>query len=120
VASSGSLQNIWDFITEHARKKFEVTVEKDILGRINMSGLLVSLCSKLNIKLKRSAKDIDFYSVNPSTGERDWLRMEDIDYISPIVKDYTEDQPVLGGGCKEEVYPTSLSIVLESARMKDA
>jgi hypothetical protein len=22
VASSGSLQNIWDFITEHARKKF--------------------------------------------------------------------------------------------------
>ena len=120
MASSGSVQNIWDFITEHARKKFAVTVEKDILGRINMSCLLVSLCSKLNLKLRRSPRDIDFFSVNPTTGERDWIRMEDIEYISPIVKDFTEDQPVLNGGCKEEVYPTSLSIVIESARSRDA
>lgn len=84
-----------------------------------MSGLLVSLSKKLNLKLKKSPRDIDFHSVNPATGQRDWLRMEDIDYISPIVKDYTEDQPVLSGGCKEEVYPTSLSLVLESARSRD-
>lgn len=85
-----------------------------------MSGLLVSLCKKLNIKLRRSARDIDFFSVNPATGERDWLRIEDIEFISPIVKDFTEDQAVLNGGCKEEVYPTSLSLVLESARNKDS
>ena len=85
-----------------------------------MSGLLVSLCTKLNLKLRRSPRDIDFFSINPSTGERDWLRLEDIECISPIVNDYTEDQPVLNGGCKEEVYPTSLSIVLESARQRDA
>jgi hypothetical protein len=40
---SSSSQNIWDFITEHARKKFQVTVEKDTLSKINMSGLLVSI-----------------------------------------------------------------------------
>jgi hypothetical protein len=45
--------------------------------------------------------------------------MEDIESISPIVKDFIEDQPVVNGGTKEEVYPCSLSLVLESARMKD-
>lgn len=94
-------------------------MERDILSKINMSGLLVSLCSKLNIKLRKSVKEIDFFSVNPNTGERDWLHMEDIESIAPIVKDYTEDQAVVNGGCKEEIYPTSLSMVLESARMKD-
>ena len=114
-----STQNIWDFVTEHARKKFQVTVERDILGKINMSSLLISLCQKLNLRLRRPYRDIDFFSVNPATGERNFLTIEDIEGITPVVKDYTEDQPVLNGGCKEEVYPTSLSLVLESARAKD-
>lgn len=84
-----------------------------------MSSLLLSLCQKLNLKLRRSVRDIDFFSVNPATGERNFLTIEDIENIIPVVKDYTEDQPVLNGGCKEEVYPTSLNIVLESARSRD-
>ena len=88
------------------------------MNKINMSGLLVSVLAKLNIRLRRSAKDIDFYAVNSETGQRSFLTIEDIENISPIVKDYIEKQPVLS--MKEEVFPSSLNIVLECARLKDS
>ena len=112
-----SSQNIWDFITEHARKKFQVTVEKDTLSKVNMSGLLVSIAQKINLRLRRSVRDIDFYSVDARTGERNFLTIEDIESITPIVKDYTDEHIVVGA--KEDVFPASLNTVLESARMKD-
>ena len=62
-------------------------------------------------------RDIDFFSVDPRTGERNFLTIDDIESITPIVKDYTDDYTVLG--IKEDVFPASLNTVLESARMKD-
>lgn len=38
--------------------------------------------------------------------------------MAPIVKDYTDKQPILTA--KEEVFPCSVNIVLESARIKDS
>ena len=95
-----------------------MTIEKDTLTKINMSGLLQSLCQKINLRLKKSIKEIDFYSVNPATGEKNFLTIDDIENIIPIVKDYIDDYTVVGP--KEDVFPASLNIALESARMKDS
>lgn len=95
-----------------------MTIEREVLNKINMHGLFASLMSKLNIRIKKPLKEIDFYSVNPSTGERNFITIDDIENIVPIVKDYNEKQPVLT--CKEEVFPSSLNITLESARLKDS
>ena len=83
-----------------------------------MHGLFASLISKLNIRIRKPLKEIDFYSVNPATGERNFLTFEDIEGIIPIVKDYNDKQPVLT--CKEEVFPSSLNITLEAAKLKDS
>lgn len=71
-----STQNIWDFITEHvmliyhllilyqARKKFQITVERDVLHKIHLNSLLSRVCNKLNIQLNINIKDIDFFGVD--------------------------------------------------------
>ena len=82
-----------------------------------MSGLLVSLCAKINLRIRKSIRDIDFYSVDPRTGQRNFLTIDDIETITPIVKDYIDDYTVIGP--KEDVFPASLNTVLECARMKD-
>lgn len=117
-STASSAQSIWDFITEHARKKFSVTIERDVLTKVNMHGLFLSLIQRLNIRIRRSVRELDFHSINPGTGERNFLTINDIENITPIVKDYIEKQPVLT--IKEEVFPSSLNIVLESARLKDS
>ncbi len=94
-----------------------MTIEKETLNKVNMSGLLVSLCSKINLRLRKSVRDIDFYSVDPRTGQRNFLTIDDIESITPIVKDYIDDYTVIGP--KEDVFPASLNTVLECARMKD-
>jgi len=40
----GSSQHLWDFVTEHARKKYQVTVERDILSKIHLNSLLLNVC----------------------------------------------------------------------------
>ena len=94
-----------------------MTIEKEVLNKVNMHGLLISLLSKLNIRLRRTVREIDFYSVSPETGQRNFLTIEDIESIVPIVKDYSEKQPVFHQ--REEVFPSSLNTVLECARLKD-
>lgn len=83
-----------------------------------MAGLLMSLTQKLRIKLRKSPKEIDFYQVSAETGLRNFLTIEDIESITPVVKDYIEKQPMLT--TMDEVFPSSLNIVLESARLKDS
>ena len=63
-------------------------------------------------------RDIDFYSVSPETGQRNFLSMDDIENITPIIKDYIDQQPVFI--TKEETFPSGLNIVLEAARLKDS
>jgi len=41
----------WEYITSNARKKFGITVEKDSLERTHATGLLISLCSAIKVKL---------------------------------------------------------------------
>lgn len=117
-SQASSAQSIWDFITEHARKKFSVTIERDVLSRINMHGLFQTLCNRLNLRVRKPLKEIDFNQVNPSTGKREFISIHDIENIAPIVKDYIDKQPVFVA--KEECFPSSLNTVLESARLKDS
>jgi hypothetical protein len=67
-----------------------VTIERDVLSKINMTGLLLSLTQKLNIRLRKPVKDIDFFSVDPSTGIKNFLQLDDIETIVPNVKDYID------------------------------
>jgi len=107
---SHAAQNIWDFVTEHARKKFAVTVERDVLQKVHLTALLMNLCSKLNIRLRVDYKDIDFY--NPP-----FLSVDDIISVNPVVKDYRlKVAPLLQ---PYERFPSSLNLVLEAARTKD-
>ena len=39
-----SSMKTWEYITENARKKYGITVEKDTLERTHTTGLLISLC----------------------------------------------------------------------------
>lgn len=65
-----------------------MTVERDALHKIHLNSLLLSICDKLNIKLTRTVRDINFYqNVNEGTGEA-FLTINDIESITPIVKDY--------------------------------
>ena len=89
-----------------------------MLSKVNMAGLLMSLTQKLRIKLRKSPKEIDFYQVSAETGLRNFLTIEDIESITPVVKDYIEKQPMLT--TMDEVFPSSLNILLESARLKDS
>lgn len=75
--------SIWDFLTEHAKRKFFLTVERDILTKVHLNGLLANILSKLNIKVKRSLDDIDF-----TANAAKLLQVDDIEFIGPTVKDY--------------------------------
>jgi hypothetical protein len=55
-----------------------------------MSGLFVNLCHKMQIRLRKSARDIDFFQTSAETGERNFLTLDDIESIRPILKDYIE------------------------------
>lgn len=52
----------------------------------------MSICDKLNIKLTKSVKDINFYASlsENSSGSDAFLTINDIESITPIVKDYQE------------------------------
>jgi hypothetical protein len=47
----------------------------------------MSICEKMNIKLLKEIKDIDFYSLNDE-GQNNFLELSDIEFISPVVKDF--------------------------------
>jgi len=57
---SGSVQNIWDFISDHARRKYNITIEKEVLNKIHLNSLFSSILAKLNITLRKDLKAIDF------------------------------------------------------------
>ena len=92
-----------------------MTVERDILHKIHLNSLLLSLCSKLSISLKPSINDINFYAK-----EGGFLSVEDIESIAPIVKDY-QDQVMsdLAITSPFDKFPCSLTMVLEMARTRD-
>lgn len=84
----GATTSIWDFLTEHARRKFQLTIERDVLSQVHLLALLANLLDKLNIKLTRPLETVDFASNDGS-----FLQVEDIQTIGPSAKDY-EDESV--------------------------
>ena len=74
---------IWDFLTEHARRKFFLTVEREMLTKVHLNGLLKNILEKLNIKLKKDLHTIDF-----TANDGNFLDIDDIEFIGPTVKDY--------------------------------
>ena len=105
--------SIWDFLTDHARRKFFLTVEREILSKIHLNGLLGNILAKLNIKLNKSLDRIDF-----TQSEGNFLMPDDIEFIGPTVKDYLE--LTLPLEAPEDLNPFSLSYVLNLARARDA
>ena len=105
--------SIWDFLTEHARRKFFLTVERDILTKVHLNGLLANILAKLNIKTRRTIDDIDF----TANGGK-FLSVDDIEFIGPTVKDYEDLSLPLQA--PEDHSPFSLSYVLSIARARDA
>ena len=100
-----------------------MTVERDILSKLHLNALLLSICSKLNIKLAKSVKDINFYAhLQPeSAGSMEsFLTINDIESIAPIVKDYLDQMltqlPLIA---PQDQFPCSLRMIQESARLKD-
>ena len=78
VARPSSVQNIWDFISDHARKKYNITIGKDILAKIHLTGLFTNIIQKLNIKLNVELGDIDFNKVDIETGKACFLDEDSI------------------------------------------
>lgn len=104
--------SIWDFLTEHARRKFSLTVERDILTKVHLNGLLSNILSKLNIKVKRPLDDIDF-----TANDGKFLSVDDIDFIGPTVKDYHElSLPLMA---PEDHSPFCLTYITAMARARD-
>jgi len=64
-------------LTDLIRKKYGITIEKDIIENIHLSGFLLALEAKLNIKLK-DCKAIDINQENP-------IDYDDILSINPKV-----------------------------------
>ena len=60
VESGAAATTIWDFLTEHARRKFFLTVERETLTKVHLNGLLKNILEKLNIKLRKDLHLIDF------------------------------------------------------------
>ena len=76
---------------------------------MHLNSLLVNILLKLNIKLKKTIDEIDF----ASNGGK-FLVIEDITFIGPTVKDYSElSLPILAA---QDHSPFSLTYVLELAR----
>jgi hypothetical protein len=80
-------------------------LSKKITSKINLMSLFISLTRKLNLRLRKPFREIDFYSVNPDTGTRNFLTIDDLEHIAPSVKDYTDKQPVL---TIKEIFPLLL------------
>jgi len=54
-----------------------------------LNALLISICDKLNIRLTKTVKEINFYqNINQGEGGEAFITINDIENIIPIVKDY--------------------------------
>ena len=63
VKELGSAQagvQIWDFLSEHARRKFNLSVDREVLTKVHLNGLLKNILDKLNIRLSVQIDQIDF------------------------------------------------------------
>lgn len=100
VGLESAATTIWDFLTDHSRRKFFLTVEREMLTKVHLNGLLTNILGKLSIRLKKPIDDIDF-----SAGGK-FLEPTDIEFIGPTVKDYSElSVPLLS---EEDLTPFSL------------
>ena len=54
------VSTIWDDITELAKVRYQVHVERDTLTRVHLNGLFINLTSALGLRLKKAADKIDF------------------------------------------------------------
>jgi hypothetical protein len=96
-------------LTEHARRKFFLTVEREILTKIHLNGLLSNILTKLNIRLNKPLDDIDF-----TANDGKFLKASDIEFIGPTVKDYEElSLPLFA---PEDHSPFGLRFILQMAR----
>ena len=109
VETGSAATTIWDFLTEHSRRKFFLTIDRDVLTKVHLNSLLANILGKLNIKLTKAIDEIDF-----ATNEGKFLKIEDIAFIGPTVKDYSElSLPILA---VKDYTPFGLTYVLELAR----
>lgn len=111
-----SVQNIWDFISEHAKKKYNVSIEKDVLGKIHLPQLFMNIVSKLRIAIKVSPEDLDFSKIDPTTGKSCFLNEGDVIGVKPVIKDYREHS------FKERddhSFPVSINLIRNFARKMD-
>ena len=87
-----------------------------MLPKIHLNALLLSICDKLNIRLNKALKDINFHAAaSPGQG---FLAISDIDTIQPIVKDFG-DMSELPLVSQFDKFPVSLNLILEGARQRD-
>ena len=89
---------VWEFLTDLIRKKYGITIEKDIIKDIHLPGFLITLCSKLSIKI-RNYKGIDISLENP-------FNYDDIIQVKPKVQ-------------TQKNYHVSVKAALERARKMD-
>ena len=109
VETGSAATTIWDFLTEHSRRKFFLTINRDVLTKVHLNSLLSNILGKLNVKLTRPIDEIDF-----SVKGGKFLKIEDISYIGPTAKDYHDlSIPILA---PLDYNPFSLSYVLDIAR----
>ena len=109
METGSAATTIWDFLTEHSRRKFFLTIDRDVLTKVHLNSLLANILGKLNIKLTKAIDEIDF-----ATNEGKFLKIEDIAFIGPTVKDYSElSLPILA---VKDYTPFGLTYVLELAR----
>jgi len=113
VGVDSQATSIWDFLTDHSRRKFFLTVEREVLTKVHLNGLLNNILTKLNIRLKKPLDEIDFTSNNGK-----FLSIEDIEFMGPSVKDYAElSMPIIS---TEDNTPFGLEFVLLMARARDS
>lgn len=112
VGVESQATSIWDFLTNHSRRKFFLTVEREVLTKVHLNSLLNNILTKLNIRLNKPLDEIEFTANNGK-----FLSIDDIEFMGPTVKDYSElSVPIIS---PEDNTPFSLEFVLMMARARD-
>jgi len=71
---------IWTYLTDYIKSKYSIHISKDILSKIHLNGVMISLNTLLGLKMNQ-IREINFDKFVPF----DWSNIE---YFRPLVKDY--------------------------------
>lgn len=72
---------IWEYLTEYIKDRYQVFLTKEVLSKIHMNGVVLSLSDKIGLRINQ-LREIDFAKFLP-------FDLANIEGVEPKAKDYT-------------------------------